>query len=357
MVECSECNGTVDAKSEDVVCCSICQSKIHMECFLKGTSLDSENSTSTRTTRKHSVTTLTSDTIKATLSSKCVLVLCDKCKSSGDIKNLLKKMYESVSRSDLQIQELSNKVEGLTKQVEKMKETSLSSNILNGEVEAMKKDVKKALDSATKVANDVDSTLVKEKMEAAWTEVVNKKRPGVLPMKTILKEQLEQVRMTEEKKSNLIIHVLKPVDGVPDIDQFMEIVDGCGISGSITAEDVVECKRLGAKKDNVIQPLKIVLSSVEKKRELFRNLGKWRAKLLADKDRDPLEKLPHVDHDLTKEQRIERKSLVEIAVAKQAELPKESPFRIRVRGAPEDMKVVKIDANGKWTILHSSLLK
>ena len=37
----------------------------------------------------------------------------------------------------------------------------------------MKKDVKKALDSATKVANDVYSTLVKEKMEAAWTEVAN----------------------------------------------------------------------------------------------------------------------------------------------------------------------------------------
>ena len=129
------------------------------------------------------------------------------------------------------------------------------------------------------------------------------------------------------------------------------------ISGSITAENVVECKRIGAKKDNVIQPLKIVLSSVEKKKELFRNLGKWRAKLLADKDRDPLAKLPHVDHDLTKEQRMERKSLVEIAVAKQAELPRESPFRIRVRGAPEDMKVVKIDANGKWTILHSSILK
>ena len=115
MSECSECNGTIDAKSEDAVCCSICQSRIHMDCFLKGTPLDSENSTSTRATRKHSVTSLTSDTIKATLSSKCVLVLCDKCKSSGDIKTLLKKMYESVSRSDLQIQELSSKVEDLTK--------------------------------------------------------------------------------------------------------------------------------------------------------------------------------------------------------------------------------------------------
>ena len=95
----------------------------------------------------------------------------------------------------------------------------------------------------------------------------------MLPMKTILKEQLEQVRMTEEKKSNLIIHVLKPVDGVPDIDQFMEIVDGCGISGSITAENVVECKRIGAKKYNVIQPLKILLSTVRRKKNSFEIWG------------------------------------------------------------------------------------
>ena len=148
-------------------------------------------------------------------------------------------MYDSVSGSDLQMQELSNKVEDSTKQVEKMKETNSSSSILNGEVEASKKDVKKALDSASKVANDFDSTLVKEKMEAAWTEVVKKKRTAVLPMETILNEQLEQLCMTDEKKSNLIIHVLNHLNGVPDIDQFISIVNWRGTSGSITAKNVV----------------------------------------------------------------------------------------------------------------------
>ena len=49
--------------------------------------------------------------------------------------------------------------------------------------------------------------------------------------------------------------------------------------------------------------------------------------------------------------------MVEIAVAKQAELQEESPFQTRERGAPEDMKVVKIDSNGKGAILHSSQLQ
>ena len=52
----------------------------------------------------------------------------------------------------------------------------------------------------------------------------------------------------------------------------------------------------------------------------------------------------------------DRKSLVELAKAKQAELPSDSPFRIRVRGAPGETKIVKIDPNGKWTALETSLL-
>ena len=114
--------------------------------------------------------------------------------------------------------------------------------------------------------------------------------------------------------------------------------------------------RIGSIRENHVRPLKVKLSSVEKKRELFRNLGKWRAKLEQDSDRDPTEKLPQIDHDLTKEQREERKALVDLAKSKQAELPADSPFRIRVRGAPGEMKIVKIDANGKWTVLETSLL-
>ena len=61
--------------------------------------------------------------------------------------------------------------------------------------------------------------------------------------------------------------------------------------------------------------------------------------------------------DLTKEQQAERKSLVELSKSKQAEHLQDSPFRIRVRGTPENMKLVKIDANGKWTVLYSNPLK
>ena len=137
----------------------------------------------------------------------------------------------------------------------------------------------------------------------------------------------------------------------------MDIIEKCDLSGSIKADDVVEIKRIGTEKPGIIRPLLVKLSEVEKKKSLFRKLGAWRAKLEADEDRNPLEKIPHIDHDFTAEQRKEHKSLVEYAKEKQAELPKDSPFRIRVRGAPEDMKVVKIHPQGKWEVLDLSLPK
>ena len=63
-------------------------------------------------------------------------------------------------------------------------------------------------------------------------------------------------------------------------------------------------------KADSIQPLFIKLSTVEMKKSLFRKLGAWRAKQQADNDRDPLAKIPHIDHDYTVEQRKERNSLV-----------------------------------------------
>ena len=65
---------------------------------------------------------------------------------------------------------------------------------------------------------------------------------------------------------------------------------------------------LRSKKDNVIQPLTIVLSSIEKKKTLSKSRT-CRSKLLTVKYRNLLEKLAHVDLDLTKVQRIKENPL------------------------------------------------
>ena len=86
----------------------------------------------------------------------------------------------------------------------------------------------------------------------------------------------------------------------------MGIVEDCGLTATITEDDVTEIKRVGTVKADSIQPLLIKLSTVEMKKSLFRKLGVWRAKQQADNDRDHLAKIPHIDHDYTVEQRKEQ---------------------------------------------------
>ena len=189
---------------------------------------------------------------------------------------------------------------------------------------------------------------VKEKMEAAWSEVVAKKRPGVLPMGSIIHEQMHQQRLTDDRKANIIVYGLKADDKVPDKGLFMSIVRASNMGNDIKDKDV-ECLRLGKPAEGTVQPLRVVLSDAEMKLKLFKNLKHWREKLHAENGQDTV--LPSLEHDLTHEQRAEKKTLLADARSKQGKLPADSLFRIRVRGPPERMRIVKIDKQGKWVQL------
>ena len=72
-------------------------------------------------------------------------------------------------------------------------------------------------------------------------------------------------------------------------------------------------------------------------------------------ERDPNDKtpFPSIEHDLTVEQRKERNEMVVSAKEEQRNQPEGSHFRIRVRGPPDAMRIVKIDTRtGKWDTLE-----
>jgi hypothetical protein len=189
---------------------------------------------------------------------------------------------------------------------------------------------------------------MKEKMETAWSEVVAKKRPGVLSMGSLIREQLHQQRLTDDRKANIIVYGLKADNEVPDKGLFMSIVRASNMGNEIKDEDV-ECLRLGKPAEGAVQPLRVVLHDAEMKLKLFKNLKHWREKFLSENGQDTV--LPSLEHDLTREQRAEKKTLLADARSKQGELPVDSLFRIRVRGPPERMRIVKIDEQGKWVNL------
>ena len=72
-------------------------------------------------------------------------------------------------------------------------------------------------------------------------------------------------------------------------------------------------------------------------------------------ERDPNDKtpFPSIEHNLTVEQRKERKEMVVSTKEEQINQPEGSHFRICVRGPLDAMRIVKIDTRtGKWDTLE-----
>jgi hypothetical protein len=147
---------------------------------------------------------------------------------------------------------------------------------------------------------------MKEKMETACSEFVAKKRPGVLPMGSLIREQLHQQRLTDDRKANIIVYALKTDNEVPDKGLFMSIVRPSNMGNEIKDEDV-ECLRLGKPAEGAIQPLHVVLHDAEMKSKLFKNFKHWREKCLSENGQDTV--LPSLEHNLTREQHAEMKSV------------------------------------------------
>ena len=73
--------------------------------------------------------------------------------------------------------------------------------------------------------------------------------------------------------------------------------------------------------------------------------------------RYPIDKtpFPSIEHDLTVEQRKERKEMAVSVKKGQRHLPEGSHFPIRVKGPTDAMRIVKIDTRtGKWDTLEKT---
>ena len=90
----------------------------------------------------------------------------------------------------------------------------------------------------------------------------------------------------------------------------------------------------------------------EDKKKRIQNLGRWCEVMLNERDPNDNTPFPSIEHDLTVEQRKDIKEMVVSAKEEQRNQPEGSHFPIRVRGPPDDMRIVKIDTRtGKWDTL------
>ena len=218
-----------------------------------------------------------------------------------------------------------------------------------------------AVDTAVKnipapvIAADVlTSEKIKDEVEAAWVEVVSgkRKKAGVIPMSKVVKEQIQQQNLAEERKTNVVLHNFKPEENHSYVDLFLEVVDVCGLKTEVSRTDVISVKRMRRNEgqaNETIQPVIVELASEEKKHKLLKKLSIWRE--VQRNERDPNDASPwkNIDHDYTKEQREEKKLLLEDAKKLNDDEPENSHFRYRVRGIPTSLKMVKVDTRtGRW---------
>ena len=153
----------------------------------------------------------------------------------------------------------------------------------------------------------------------------------------------------EERRANIIIfnlpesnNELKAEAQQEDQDKFFDITKICEVPFS--PKDVVDTFRLGKKYDTAekSRPVLVKLAEEEKKKQLFKKLDLFRKH--QNDEKTPGDESPgiQVAHDMSQEQRKEKKVLFEEAKAKDLQLESESPYRHIVRGPPWEMKIVKV---------------
>ena len=347
---CTECEG--EMKDTDIKCvqCSLCQEWVHLECFVMAAGLDEAlfQGTKVDPTKKKKVKRSVNegrvitqdqlDLIEAALSAQCVIVICKRCQSGGDVKKIITKLYNTASKSAV----LTEALEGRMNSVEhELKDTKAQLELIQ---------------AAPPVMQDEELQKLKEEVEVtvrkSFADTVKKGGgPGIIPLSTQIRDQMKQQRLTDDRKGNIIIHNLPDTGEGGDKSGFMNIVEVCGVN--IGEEDVMLVKRLGKPGANKLRPVLITLSSEDKKRKLFKNLGIWRSEVMKERDPNDETLLPSIDHDYTIEQRKEKNTMLTVAKNKQRNEPEGTPFRFRVRGPPDSMHVIKMDTRTRrWEVVE-----
>ena len=127
-----------------------------------------------------------------------------------------------------------------------------------------------------------------------------------------------------------------------DVGSFLDITEIC--ETTFERADVTQAIRLGKKftEEDKPRPLLLKLSDEQKKKLLFKKLELWRKHQEHERMEGDDSPLIIVAHDMSQEQRIEKKAMLQEAKLKSEELPTESPHRFVVRGPPWHMSIKKI---------------
>ena len=301
--ECGSCKGSVN-DDEDAILCEICNIWHHIEC--EGVS---------RKVYKF-----------LTQEGSSVHWYCKKCNVTfTKVLGAISKLESRQDMTEQQVQELDRRT--------KMAEDSIEinkSNIAN---------IHQTVESL------VDKMSNQETVESKFDETA-----ASLPKEEVVKVIRNELKLSERenneqevRRRNIMVFELPESDGGSaqersneDTKEFIRICTEL-LEVAVTKHDISQSIRIGKKEEGKIRPLRLKLTTEQKKKEIFMNLNKLRG-ITSE------EVKYKIDHDLTKTQRLERKELVNKAKSlKDDDVSKK--FNFLVRGPPWGMYIKKVKAN------------
>ena len=219
------------------------------------------------------------------------------------------------------------------------------------EMETKLEDVKEMIVEVEK-HKPKEASWVKEEVNKSFADAARQGVvPGILPVTSrIIKEQIQQRRRADDRKANMgIFNVTEEVD---EKAYFLNMAELCGLKEFIVEDDIVEVKRIGEPEAHTGDKTRTVLvriNSEDRGKRLFKNLGRSCEVMLNERDPNNKTPCPSIEHDMTVEQRNERKEMVVNAKEEQIKGRRARIFEFVCGGPPDAMRIVKIDTRtGKW---------
>ena len=287
---------------------------------------------------------------------KCIKVVedgivCFQCESIAHLKcvGVSDELYEMV-HGNINFKwfcdgclKLSSSMKILTKSVDIYhKDVVVSLDAVKQLVQSELKNIKKSLDINNDRLSNISNTDLnfsdkindfKNEINATWAAVAGrevKKSVDVISERVDgVQKMLNEVAEMKDKEMNMMIFRL--AESSSDRENVFKILRHLS-NEKVTESDDIKIIRLGRKTENVNRPVLVRFKTVESKELVMRNV--FLMKTLSDD-------LSHVNirHDLTKDQRVEYKKLIEEAKTKESAC--KDGFLYRVRGALGKWKVVK----------------
>lgn len=256
----------------------------------------------------------------------------------GKITGTLAKVQQKQEKLEREMKEMHDKVKeefGKYKQdfQQEIKTIKDTINEMAAQIEQQKED--NSGEAKESLWSTIVSKQVEKKMETVTGEMFE-------VHKTIVetKQQIEEEREREKRKNNIIIYRMEESKATgpdtrrrDDLAFCHELVEGI-LEVDCGRDEIVNVFRLGKREVDYCRPVLVEF----KKREIKNAVMESLAKLAEAEDRF---KVLSVMHDMTKKEREDCKQLV--AEARQQQNSDESgEFIYRVRGAPGEMKILRI---------------